>query len=75
MKQIGLVEGNSEQARPLVIGTDTVYIHADIQPKEGSESLFTYQEVQYDKDEYLEQLAKASATAAELIDIILGVDE
>ena len=62
MKLIGMVQGNAEQARALVIGKDTVYVHTDILPleEEGKivEGLFSYTEVQYDKDEYIELMAK-----------------
>ena len=62
MKLIGTVQGNAEQAKALVIGKDTVYVHTDIVPveKDGKivEDLFSYTEVQYDKDEYIELMAK-----------------
>ena len=62
MKIVGRVQGNSEQAKALVIGKDTVYVHTDITPveKDGKvvEDLFSYNEVQYDKDEYIEQMAQ-----------------
>ena len=62
MKVIGTVQGNSEQAKALVIGKDTVYVHTDIVPveKDGKivEDLFSYTEVQYGKDEYIELMAK-----------------
>lgn len=64
MKDVGIVIGNGEQAKPLVIGKDTVYMHTDIEPitensrGEKVDDLFKYHEVQYDKDEYIELLAK-----------------
>lgn len=62
MKFIGTIQGNSEQAKALVIGKDTVYVHTDIVPveKDGKvvEDLFSYTEVQYDKDEYIELIAQ-----------------
>lgn len=62
MKVIGTVRGNSEQAKALVIGKDTVYVHTDIVPveKDGEivEDLFSYTEVQYGKDEYIELMAQ-----------------
>ncbi len=62
MKIVGRVQGNSEQAKALVIGKDTVYVHTDIKPveKDGKvvEDLFSYNEVQYGKDEYIEQMAQ-----------------
>lgn len=62
MKFIGTVQGSSEQARPLVVGKDTVYVHTDIIPIEEDgkivEDLFSYTEVQYGKDEYIELMAQ-----------------
>lgn len=62
MKVIGTVQGNAEQAKALVIGKDTVYVHTDIVPveKDGKvvDDLFSYTEVQYGKDEYIELMAQ-----------------
>lgn len=66
MKNIGIVYGNSEQAKALVIGKDTVYVHTDITPIPEDEygkpvkDLFRYNEVQYGKDEYLEFVVQQS---------------
>lgn len=71
MKDMGIVQGNGEQAKELVIGKDKVYIHTNItQITEDSrgnavEDLFQFNEVQYDKDEYIEQLAKQNAELAD----------
>lgn len=60
MKVIGTVCGSADQAKPLVIGIDTVYVHTEIaqavDPESGQimEGQFTYHEVQYDLHEYLE---------------------
>lgn len=65
MKHIGIVQGNSEQAQELVIGKDTVYVHTNITPveKEGKivEDLFSYDEIQYGKDEYIAIMAAQNA--------------
>ena len=59
MKDIGIITGSENQAQPLIVGVDTVYVHTDIKPvtkdAEGNdvEGLFQYHEVQYDKDEYI----------------------
>ena len=64
MKNVGTVYGNSEQAKALVIGKDTVYVHTNITPvtedKQGKpvEDLYTFTEVQYGKDEYIELMAQ-----------------
>ena len=61
---MGIVQGNGEQAKELVIGKNKVYVHTDITPittdARGNEvtDLFRYHEIQYDKDEYIEILAK-----------------
>jgi hypothetical protein len=62
MKDMGIVFGSAEQAVPLVIGKDTVYVHTDVQQiledNEGKsvDNLFQYHEIQYDKDEYIAYL-------------------
>ena len=62
MKNMGLVEGNKEQAKPLVIGKSIVYVHTDIKPAERDgtvvKDLFTYNEVQYEKDEFIELIVQ-----------------
>lgn len=80
MINIGIVHGDAEQARPLVVGKDTVYVHTDIKPveKDGKvvDGLFSYNEVQYDKDEYLELMAKQNEQLAnDLIDVQLALCE
>ena len=80
MIKIGIVYGNTEQARPLVVGKDTVYVHTDITPVEEDgkvvDDLFSYNEVQYDKDEYLELMAKQNEQLAnDLIDVQLALCE
>ena len=62
MKNVGTVYGNSEQAKALVIGKDTVYVHTNITPveKDGKvvENLFSYNEIQYGKEEYIELMVQ-----------------
>ena len=56
MKDMGIVHGNGEQAKAVIVGVDTVYVHTDIQKVETDhngkavEDLFSYHEVQYSKD-------------------------
>lgn len=70
MKDMGIVQGNGEQAKELVIGKDKVYVHTNITPittdTRGKEikDLFQYNEIQYDKDEYIELLAKQNSDLA-----------
>lgn len=67
MKDMEIVIGNGEQAKELVIGKDKVYVHTDITPitedNRGNavENLFQFNEIQYDKDEYIELLANKNA--------------
>lgn len=60
MKNYGIVHGGAEQAVPLVVGKDTVYVHTNItklEPDPNDEfapaDLYSYEEIQYDKDEYI----------------------
>lgn len=59
MKDMGIVHGSKEQAQPVVVGFDTVYVHSDIktveQDRNGKpvEDLYSYHEIQYSKDEYI----------------------
>ncbi len=59
MRNMGVVQGSVAQAKPLIIGKDTVYVHTDIKPMPPDEfsnnaETFQYNEVQYGRDEYLE---------------------
>lgn len=64
MKDFGTVQGSMAQAVPLVVGTDVVYVHTEITPitedQEGNpvEGLFSYHEIQYEKDEYIRMMAE-----------------
>lgn len=66
MKDIGLVTGSSAQAIPLVVGTDTVYVHSNIvkleKDSQGNpvDDLYQYEEIQYDKDEYIHKMSEKS---------------
>jgi hypothetical protein len=62
MKDIGIVEGSAQQAVPLVIGKNTVYVHTDIE--QVNDELWRYHEVQYETNEYL-QLAAERASETE----------
>ncbi len=58
MKDMGIVRGSAAQAKPLIVGKDTVYVHSNIKPVEDEEGLFEYHEVQYKKDEFIELISK-----------------
>lgn len=80
MIEVGIVHGSKEQAKELLVGTDTVYVHSDIKPVEtedGSE-VYQYNEVQYTKDEYIHLLSEKNTSletqmesTQEVIDFIL----
>ena len=59
MKDYGRVRGSKEQAKPLIIGNDTVYIHTDIVDVEDDQC--EYNEVQYDKDEFIKLMAETNS--------------
>lgn len=59
MKDMGIVHGSAEQAVPLVIGYDTVYVHTNIEPV-TEEGPFRYHEIQYHKDEYIRMMAEST---------------
>ncbi len=67
MIDVGIVQGSAEQAVPLVVGVDTVYVHTDItQITEDNNNmpvsnLYSYHEVQYGKDEYIKIQAEKNA--------------
>jgi len=65
MKDYGTVQGSAEQAKPLIINVDTVYVHTDI--KDIGNGLYEYHEIQYGKDEYIEEnTAKAIELESEV---------
>ncbi len=63
----GIVRGSESQAKPLIVGVDTVYVHTNIEQvttdAEGNsvEGLYQYNEVQYDKDEYIQIMSEKNA--------------
>ncbi len=62
MKDLGIVYGSAEQAEPLIIGVDTVYVHTDITPlineNDADSHIFKYHEIQYGKDEYIKLISE-----------------
>jgi hypothetical protein len=77
MKNVGLVYGSGTQARPVVVDPTTVYVHTNIQ--EVDENVYSYNEVQYTKDEYIslltEQLSDTQLALCELFELVSGGDE
>lgn len=81
MKDFGIVFGDAEQAVPLVVGKEKVYVHTDIQPNTETDPVtgevrsdFRYHEVQYDKDEYIRLMAEQTEENNRLMNTILGVE-
>lgn len=64
MKFIPNVTGSAEQAIPLIVGIDTVYIHTNIREIEVEisdgvfQTQYQYDEYQYTKDEYIKLLSE-----------------
>lgn len=62
MRDMGKVRGSAEQAQPLVVGKDTVYVHDNITQlhidSDGNptDNLFEYHEIQYDYTEYFHMM-------------------
>lgn len=82
MKDMGIIQGSKEQAVPLIVGKDTVYVHTDIEQvlkdHEGNsvENLFKFHEVQYDKDEYIKIMTEQNQTIeTKLTDVQLALVE
>ena len=81
MKNYGIVHGGAEQAIPLVVGKDTVYVHTNItklEPDPNDEfapaDLYSYEEIQYDKDDVLEsQLTDTQIALADIFEQVLAV--
>ena len=69
MKDCGVIFGSAEQAKELIVGTDTVYVHSDIEEVQGEngETLFKYHEIQYGKDEYIKLISETNTALQQQI--------
>lgn len=66
------VRGSAAQAKPLVVGKDTVYVHTNIERIVDSEmDEYQYDEIQYEKDEYIEQMSASLEETQEAVDYLL----
>lgn len=80
MKDMGTILCNTEQAIPLVVGFDTVYVHTDIvqitEDSEGNpvDNLWSCKEVQYGKDEYIKLLGEQDSQTQLVLNTLLGVE-
>ena len=67
----GIVRGSKSQAKPLIVGVDTVYVHTNITRIETDadgkkiDGLYQYNEVQYDKDEYIRLMSEKNEALEE----------
>lgn len=81
LKEIKNVQGSSEQAQPLIVNKDTVYVHTNIvqaTDEDGNvvDGLYVYDEVQYTKDEYIKLMAEKNETLErDLTDTQLAIAE
>ena len=81
MKEIKNVQGSSQQAQPLIVNIDTVYVHTNIvqaTDEDGNvvDGLYVYDEVQYAKDEYIQIMAEKNETLEkDLTDTQLAIAE
>ena len=76
MKFITNVTGSKEQAKPLIVGKDTVYVHSNIKEveKDGIQ-MYQYDEWQYEKDEYIEKISSQNDTLLMDLDFRLTMIE
>lgn len=64
MKFIANVTGSKEQAKPIIVGKDTVYVHSNIREVEiDGIQMYQYDEWQYGKDEYIEKISTQNDTS------------
>lgn len=74
MRDMGIIKGSSAQAKKLIVGKDTVYVHTDI--VELEDGMHQYHEVQYDKDEYIElldsQLTDTQLALCEIYELLMS---
>ena len=81
MKEFKNVQGSSQQAQPLIVNKDTVYVHTNIvqaTDEDGNvvDGLYVYDEVQYTKDEYIQMMAEKNETLErDLTDAQLAIAE
>ena len=78
MKDYGIVEGSAEQAKPLIVNVDTVYVHDNIEKTvtEDGNAFYKYHEIQYGKNEFIEMIAKKNEqTENDLTDAQLALTE
>lgn len=80
MRDMGRIQGSEAQAKELIIGVDTVYVHSNIEQKETEYgSIYEYDEIQYNKDEYItlmsERISKEEEKISDIRTDITEIDE
>lgn len=77
MIKVGTTYGGEEQAKPLIVGKTLVYVHTNIEKvekdQEGNpvDNLYKYDEVTYDKDEWIKLQSEQSEEIQSAIDYLL----
>ena len=68
MVELKDVHGSKEASAELIIGMDTVYVHSNVRKVTEAgpdgivpEDMYVYDEIQYEKDEYIKLMADKSA--------------
>ena len=75
MKFIENVHGSEASAKPLIVGKTTVYVHTNIHTETvidemGEHTEWVYDEAQYTKNEWIDELTKRNeAQAEQMIDL------
>lgn len=81
MKDNEIKQGSAQFAIPVVVTSDAVYVHTDIEklePQEGTESTsetYQYHEIMYTPEEYIQLIGEENIQLNSLMNTILGVDE
>ena len=72
MRFVENVHGSEASAKPLIVGKTTVYVHTNIHTETiademGERTEWVYDEAQYTKNEWIDELTKQSTQAQEQI--------
>lgn len=76
----GVVRGSKSQAKPLIVGLTTVYVHTDIHEVEIEDSEgvkhteWEYHEYTYEKDEYIYMITSKVQSDMDYIAMEIGID-
>lgn len=74
MNEIKRIQGSVAQAKPVVVGPDTIYVHSNI--INLGNGLYEYDEVQYTHLEWIEELGKRNESmSTELLNAQLAIIE